>query len=213
MNRNIPEQDKRVSSHLAIYKVSEYGKNTCICENSRVCHAAQSWKNPNSPKQITGASRAFACRQTCRQEQWSDRQCVGRRGQSQLDLTSPFNYVLCGYYLSPSNAVKSLNRSDNGWWAAEKQEWMCRFRQEARGWEAWWVHSCLIARNRFFCWSQCARVSVCVGQPSCSNVAPTHAPALVWIVKSVPEDPWTAPRATAAKSSSCAWLLPSGTCF
>lgn len=112
MSRNISEQDKRVSFHLAIYKISEYGKNTYICEYSRICHAAQSWKNPNSPKQVIGASRAFACRQTCRREQ-TDQQYVGRHGQSQLDLTSPFNCVLCGYVVSPSNAVKSLNRSGN----------------------------------------------------------------------------------------------------
>lgn len=131
MSRNISEQDKRVSSHLSIYQISENGKNTCICEYGRICYARQSWKNPNSPKQVIGASRAFACRQTSRREQWSHRQCVRTHGESQLDLTSPFKYALCCYFLPPSNAVKSLSRSGNGWWPAEKQEWKHRFRQEA----------------------------------------------------------------------------------
>lgn len=111
MSRNISKQDKRASSYLAIYKILEYGKNTCLREYGRICHAARSWKKLNSPKKVVGASRAFACRQICRRECWSDRQSVERHGQSQLDLPSPFNYVLCGCLLSPRNAVESLNRS------------------------------------------------------------------------------------------------------
>jgi len=71
-------------------------------------------KKPNSPKQVLGASRAFACRQTCRRERWLCGRCVGWHGQSQLDLTSPFNFVLRGYFLSPGNAVKSQNQSGDG---------------------------------------------------------------------------------------------------
>lgn len=57
MNRNISEQDKRVSSHLAIYNILEYWKNSCICEYGRICHAVRSWKNPKSPEEVVGSSR------------------------------------------------------------------------------------------------------------------------------------------------------------
>lgn len=71
-------------------------------------------KKPKQPQTRYWCQQSI-CLQTDLQER-SDGQnsSAGKHRQPQLDLASPFNCVLHGFFLSPSNSVKCKNRSDNG---------------------------------------------------------------------------------------------------